>query len=42
MAKEKDMKVVITGMGLVSCLGNNVNQFWTNIKNGISGIDKIS
>tara|TARA_Y100000590_G_scaffold409186_1_gene501094 strand:- start:39627 stop:40862 length:1236 start_codon:yes stop_codon:yes gene_type:complete len=36
------MKVVITGMGLVSCLGNNVNQFWTNIKNGISGIDKIS
>ena len=36
------MKVVITGMGLVSCLGNNVNQFWTNIKNGNSGIDRIS
>ena len=36
------MKVVITGMGLVSCLGNNVNQFWTNIKNGISGIGRIS
>ena len=36
------MKVVITGMGLVSCLGNNVDQFWTNIKNGNSGIDRIS
>ena len=36
------MKVVITGMGLVSCLANNVDQFWTNIKNGNSGIDRIS
>ena len=35
-------RVVITGMGTVNALGNNVNDSWEKIKNGISGIDRIS
>lgn len=34
-------RVVITGMGAVTPVGNNVNDFWNSIKNGISGIDFI-
>ncbi|MBI20750.1 MAG: beta-ketoacyl-[acyl-carrier-protein] synthase II [Chloroflexi bacterium] len=40
MRSEK--KVVITGIGAVTCLGNNVDDFWNNIKNGKSGIETIS
>lgn len=35
-------RVVITGMGVISPVGNSVEQFWNNIKNGISGIDYIT
>lgn len=35
-------RVVITGMGIISPAGNSVDQFWNNIKNGISGIDYIT
>ena len=37
-------RVVITGLGTVNPLGNNVQQFWENIKankNGISPIDQF-
>ena len=34
-------RVVITGMGIVSPLGNDVATFWNNLVNGISGIDFI-
>ena len=34
-------RVVITGMGMVSPLGNNVNNTWQGIINGKSGIDNI-
>lgn len=34
-------RVVITGLGVVSSLGNDVQQFWNNITNGNSGISKI-
>ncbi len=34
-------RVVITGMGLVSPIGNNVETFWQNLVNGVSGIDFI-
>jgi 3-oxoacyl-[acyl-carrier-protein] synthase II len=38
----KNMKrVVITGMGVLSPIGNNVETFWNNLKNGVSGIDYI-
>ena len=35
-------RVVITGMGVVSPIGNNMNEFWGNIKAGKHGIDKIT
>ena len=34
-------RVVITGMGIVSPLGNDVKTFWNNLRNGVSGIDFI-
>ena len=37
-----DKRVVITGMGLVSPVGNNVEESWANIRAGKSGIDWIS
>ncbi|MEH7563711.1 beta-ketoacyl synthase N-terminal-like domain-containing protein, partial [Priestia megaterium] len=34
-------RVVVTGYGVVSPLGNTVQAFWENIKEGKSGIKKI-
>lgn len=34
-------RVVITGAGVVHSLGNELNEFWENIKAGKSGISKI-
>lgn len=35
-------RVVITGLGAVSSVGNNADETWNNVKNGVSGVDKIS
>lgn len=35
------VRVVVTGLGLVSPVGNTVAESWSNIRNGISGIDWI-
>jgi len=35
-------RVVITGLGAVTPIGNDVNNFWDNIKRGICGIDIIN
>jgi 3-oxoacyl-[acyl-carrier-protein] synthase II len=34
-------RVVITGMGVLSPIGNDVTTYWNNLKNGVSGIDFI-
>ena len=34
-------RVVITGMGVVSPVGNDLETFWDNLRNGVSGIDLI-
>ncbi|MNZ64419.1 3-oxoacyl-[acyl-carrier-protein] synthase 2 [compost metagenome] len=34
-------RVVITGMGIVSPLGNDVEQFWSRLANGESGVREI-
>ena len=34
-------RVVITGMGAVTPIGNDVNSFWNNVKEGTCGIDVI-
>ena len=36
-----DRRVVITGMGVVTPVGNDVDTFWRNLQNGVSGIGKI-
>lgn len=35
-------RVVITGMGTVNPLGNSVDEFWKNLKNGVSGAGPIT
>lgn len=35
-------RVVVTGMGAVTPIGNDVSEFWSNAKKGIIGIEKIS
>lgn len=35
-------RVVITGMGIISPLGNNINDFWQNIKNGKTAFKPIT
>lgn len=37
-----DKRVAVTGMGVISCVGNDVSTFWKNISNGVCGIDSIT
>ena len=36
-----EKRVVITGMGVISSVGNNVETFWNNLKDGVCGIELI-
>lgn len=38
----KKKRIVITGMGIVSCFGNDVDQFYQNLLDGKSGICEIT
>ena len=31
-------KIVVTGIGSLTCLGDNVSDLWESLKNGVSGI----
>lgn len=42
MTSNNETRVVVTGMGAITCLGNSVEEFWTGLKNGQSGIQQIS
>lgn len=35
-------RVVITGLGIISAIGNNVEDFWANLSAGITGIGPIT
>ena len=35
-------RVVVTGMGVVSPVGDNIQDFWKNLKSGKNGIDEIT
>ena len=37
-----DKRVAVTGLGVVSCIGNDVPTFWENLKKGVCGIDLIN
>ena len=34
-------RVVVTGMGIISCIGQDVDTFWKNLVNGVCGIDYV-
>ncbi len=36
-----DRRVVITGLGVITPVGNDLETFWRNLKNGISGIERV-
>ncbi len=40
--QNKGHRVVITGMGAITPLGNNVDEYWQNLVNGVSGIGWIT
>lgn len=35
-------RVVVTGIGALTPIGNNLNDYWTNLKNGVSGAAQIT
>ena len=35
-------RVVVTGLGTINPLGNNVEEYWDNLKNGVSGAGPIT
>lgn len=35
-------RVVVTGMGAITPIGNNLDEFWSGIKNGVCGVDKVT
>lgn len=38
----QDRRIVITGMGVVTPVGSDLETFWRNLTNGVSGIDRIT
>ena len=42
MGSTNETKVVVTGIGLVTPIGNDRNTTWRNLLNGVSGIDYIT
>jgi 3-oxoacyl-[acyl-carrier-protein] synthase II len=36
-----DRRVVITGLGVITPVGNDLDTFWNNLKNGASGIELV-
>ena len=37
-----DKRVAVTGLGVLSCVGNDVKTFWDNLVHGVCGIDYIT
>lgn len=38
----KEHRVVVTGLGIISPIGNDIPTFWNNLKNGVCGIETIT
>ena len=37
-----EKRVAVTGLGVLSCVGNDVRTFWDNLIHGVCGIDYIT
>lgn len=35
-------RVVVTGLGVISPIGNDIDTFWKNVKDGVCGIDRVT
>ena len=35
-------RVVVTGLGTINPIGNNIQEYWTNLENGVSGCELIT
>ena len=35
-------RIVVTGMGAITPLGNSIEDYWTNLVNGVPGADFIT
>ena len=42
MMKDMDKRVAVIGLGVLSCIGNDVKTFWDNLVHGVCGIDYIT
>jgi 3-oxoacyl-[acyl-carrier-protein] synthase II len=42
MARDPGRRAVITGMGAVTPIGNDVETFWSNLTGGVSGVARIT
>ena len=40
--KDMERKVAVTGLGVLSCIGQDINTFWNNLTGGVCGIDYIT
>ena len=38
----KDKRVVVTGLGIISSVGNDIETYWNSLVNGVCGIDFIT
>ena len=41
MIQSMEKRVVVTGMGVITPVGQSLNEFWSNIKAGVCGIRPI-
>ncbi len=42
MSRDAGRRAVVTGMGAVSPIGNDVPTFWSNLTAGVSGVARIT
>jgi 3-oxoacyl-[acyl-carrier-protein] synthase II len=35
-------RIVVTGIGTLNPLGNNLSEYWENLVNGVSGADMVT
>ena len=38
----KNKRVVVTGMGAITPIGNNISEYWEGLVNGVSGAKSIN
>ena len=37
-----ERRVAVTGLGVISCIGNDINTYWNSLKAGVCGLDYIA